>query len=1101
MSQNRCMPTPERLRKRLGSTASKSRLLHFLPALTFAIALTALLISPLSLSPETRDFSLSLDLDSSEGNQAVQSLAVLPPSGNRVISIQIFGTDIQNAVGLSARFGYDVTQVVYEGFDAGDVLPDPFVIPEDGTNPAFVEINIASWSGGSATVNSGLIGTLHFRTTDAFSGITSIRLVRAELGRGEQFEIMTLAGNVALQVSTALYSLDFDGSGVVDSDDFLLFRSHFGTSRNDEAYRDWFDLDGNGIIGISDFLILIDNFGKTVPVAVGTIDPVTVGNDPVTVDVSGYFSDADSDVLHYTAVSSADGIAMASIAGSEVVISPGLSVGHAIITVTATNAAGLSAMQDIAVTRRLALAFADSKTNRALDENTLPGEKIGDPISVTGLDFLTYRLSGADADHFDIVSESGQLQTKAGMMYDYESKKIYSVMVVAMDPRSALDSIAVIITVNDVNEPPFIVPHNFLVVPGDRSLTVHYNVVGNEPGKPPVRGYRAELRTGEDGKWGNRQTIYGQTNTTAVYTELDNVPRYHDPYLINGQLYQIRVCTYNAEGDSDWSAPISGTPVYVPPVIRHRTEPEQFQRVDDYARTEIDLLDILGEGAKIIVPQGALPVSISSDEVEGVFAEIVKIEVSNAPVGRYRAGFTIPESSSIFDINLKAQLTGGETMYIAGALSEPVEICLPVPAGIFNPVIVHYNDDRNEWEVLDRQRVDGNAVCAIAHRFSIFGVAERVREATAVPVNPSSGGICGRTSQVQSAILSKIEGVTNCALVTDTHLAGITDILDIRSKTITALKANDFSGLSNLKVLYLSSNRLSTLPATVFSDLSSLRDLRIVNNRLSTLPANVFSKLSNLRFLYLSSNRLSRLPATVFSKLSNLRDLRLNDNRINALPSTMFSKLSNLRALRLHDNQLSTLPASVFSDLSSLRDLRLVNNRLSTLPANVFSGLSSGLTTLTLDDNSGAPFTLTLQLKRTDNTDVTASGPATIVVKVAEGAPFDMAVGLSVMNGTLSGNTATISAGSTQSGDITVTQSGSQKVTVSLTGTAPAPPTKYEGVNTALGNSLVLFTEEMVMNRAPEAVGTIPARTLTATGNVKTTEIVTLDVSIYFSRS
>ena len=78
------------------------------------------------------------------------------------------------------------SQVVYEGFDAGDVLPNAQALPEQGTNPTFVEIGIVSF-GGQATVNSGLVGTIRFRATAAFSG-TAIRLVRAELGRGGQIE-------------------------------------------------------------------------------------------------------------------------------------------------------------------------------------------------------------------------------------------------------------------------------------------------------------------------------------------------------------------------------------------------------------------------------------------------------------------------------------------------------------------------------------------------------------------------------------------------------------------------------------------------------------------------------------------------------------------------------------------------------------------------------------------------------------------------------------------------------------------------------------------------------------------------------------------------
>ena len=138
----------------------------------------ALLISPWSPSTQTRgSFSLALDLDDAEGDQAVSSLDVSP---GQVVPIQIFGSDIQNANGISARFGYDTTQVVYEGFDAGDVLPDAHaLIEQDSTS---VRIDVTSLSG-SATVNAGWVGTARFRTTDAFSE-TEIRLVRAQLARG-----------------------------------------------------------------------------------------------------------------------------------------------------------------------------------------------------------------------------------------------------------------------------------------------------------------------------------------------------------------------------------------------------------------------------------------------------------------------------------------------------------------------------------------------------------------------------------------------------------------------------------------------------------------------------------------------------------------------------------------------------------------------------------------------------------------------------------------------------------------------------------------------------------------------------------------------------
>ncbi|MDE2700731.1 MAG: putative Ig domain-containing protein, partial [Gemmatimonadota bacterium] len=274
-------------------------------------------------------------------------------------------------------------------------------------------------------------------------------------------------------------------------------------------------------------------------------------------------------------------------------------------------------------------------------------------------------------------------------------------------------------------------------------------------------------------------------------------------------------------------------------------------------------------------------------------------------------------------------------------------------------------------------------------------------------------GICSRTSQVQTAILSVIDGINNCAHVTEEHLVGIVDSLDFRSRSITALLASDFSDLSNLRIL------------------------NFYDNDLTSLPSGVFSGLSNLRFLSLYKNELTALPSGVFSGLSNLRVVSLDSNLVSTLPDNVFSGLSNLESLSLNGNTLSALPAGVFSGLSSLSHLDV-----------------SG--------NTGASFSLTLILGRTDNTDLTATGPATVVVKVAQGAPFDMTVELSATDGTLTdenGNAiteVTISKGNIQSEPITVTQSGTTSTTVSL-GTAPSLPMNYVGIQIAVGTSLILF--------------------------------------------
>ena len=81
---------------------------------------------------------------------------------------------------------------------------------------------------GSATVNTGLVGTVRLRTTAAFSD-TEIWLVDAELARGGQTETISSAIGVALQVA-APPSPDFDGNGLVGFSDFVAFAGAFGHS-------------------------------------------------------------------------------------------------------------------------------------------------------------------------------------------------------------------------------------------------------------------------------------------------------------------------------------------------------------------------------------------------------------------------------------------------------------------------------------------------------------------------------------------------------------------------------------------------------------------------------------------------------------------------------------------------------------------------------------------------------------------------------------------------------------------------------------------------------------------------------------------------------
>ena len=97
--------------------------------------------------------------------------------------------------------------------------------------------------------------------------------------------------------------------------------------------------------------------------------------------------------------------------------------------------------------------FPSSETGaRTVDENTPWYQNIGDPVVATDPDDdkLTYSLENARTSPFTIDRFTGQLQTGAPL--DYETTSSYTIKVIATDTSDAKDTIAVTITVTNVEE-------------------------------------------------------------------------------------------------------------------------------------------------------------------------------------------------------------------------------------------------------------------------------------------------------------------------------------------------------------------------------------------------------------------------------------------------------------------------------------------------------------------------------------------------------------------------------------------------------------------------------------------------------------------------
>ena len=217
-------------------------------------------------------------------------------------------------------------------------------------------------------------------------------------------------------------------------------------------------------------------------------------------------------------------------------------------------------------TNNTAPSFAAATDTRSFPENTPPGVNIGAPVAATDADgdSLTYGLEGPDAGSFAIESSTGQLKTKAGVTYDYETKASYSVTVKATDSSNASDTITVTIVVTDVAEKPATPAAPTVRAPegSSTSLLVTW-MVPDLNGGPPLTGYDVAYRQGTSGDW--VAWPHHGTGTTTTITGL----RPHTDY-------QVRVRAFNGELPSDWSPPGSGRTNNTAPSFAAATDTRSF---------------------------------------------------------------------------------------------------------------------------------------------------------------------------------------------------------------------------------------------------------------------------------------------------------------------------------------------------------------------------------------------------------------------------------------------------------------------------------------------------------------------------------------------
>ena len=297
---------------------------------------------------------------------------------------------------------------------------------------------------------------------------------------------------------------------------------------------------------------------------------VTTGSDAPTTSTDGtkvilIFSEAISSVTRSLITIQADSVTV-STAGSlttgtriEITLTTALTDSTATLTValaadavedTATN--GILALAATAVTNAIIAneppEFSPTTATREVPENTAANTNIGAALPAAtdaDNDPLTYTLEDTDAASFGFNAATRQLSTKSGVTYDHETTPSYSVTLKAEDDNGGSDTLAVTITVTDVEEPPGrpAAPSVTAVDGSPTSLLVNWTAPTNTG--PAIDDYDLRYREGTSGAWTDGPK--NQPGTSATI-----------PGLTESTSYQVQVLARNAEDDSPWSPSGSG---------------------------------------------------------------------------------------------------------------------------------------------------------------------------------------------------------------------------------------------------------------------------------------------------------------------------------------------------------------------------------------------------------------------------------------------------------------------------------------------------------------------------------------------------------------
>ena len=146
---------------------------------------------------------------------------------------------------------------------------------------------------------------------------------------------------------------------------------------------------------------------------------------------------------------------------------------------------------------------------------------------------------------------------------------------------------------------------------------------------------------------------------------------------------------------------------------------------------------------------------------------------------------------------------------------------------------------------------------------------------------------------------------TTPRILTGAHVSGLTGLkyLSLTSDQYMSTTDQSFAGLTALTHLFMQRFHFPN-PVTTLSPLVRLRKLRLKRCELVLLECGLFTGLSNLKYLWLDNNPIQDICFTALQGLASLTELSLESTPLTSLSSRMFEYLPSLKTIDLTDTPL-----------------------------------------------------------------------------------------------------------------------------------------------------------------------------------------------------